>query len=381
MKILFIANGVTSFRGRPGVCGGDVRWIEIAKRFVRNGNDVHVLTTASGKELSGKFGLNAVFHILGSPSEYNYWTFFLRWRSATHLPFSLEHFDNGFVYSTTGHCFDVFPAVKLKMRSRNVKWITAVHWVASLRRHGFFFDNLLYYIQQRIGLWYVKKYADIVLAVSPSTAQSLKEMNFENSKIYPVECGVNYDEIRHIVSDVKTKKFDACFMKRFHPAKGIFDLIEIWTKVVRKRRDAKLLLIGDAPSQLLDRLNKIIKKKNLERNVTFVSTVYDIEEKFTLTALSRLFVLPSYEENWGIVIGEAMAAGVPVICYDSKEIRSIWDDKLVWVPRGDKDRFAQEIVRLLENGVEREELSRKACRFVRKYTWNKIANEELRILQ
>ncbi|MFX0203194.1 MAG: glycosyltransferase, partial [Candidatus Hodarchaeota archaeon] len=97
-------------------------------------------------------------------------------------------------------------------------------------------------------------------------------------------------------------------------------------------------------------------------------------------ASSSLFVLPSYEENWAIVIGEAMAAGVPVICYDLPEIRSIWEDKVVWVPKGDKKKFAKKIIEFLDNEHARNVISQVAIQFVKRYDWQKIADEEMKLI-
>jgi len=47
------------------------------------------------------------------------------------------------------------------------------------------------------------------------------------------------------ISDIRSEKiYDACFVGRFHPQKGLSDLIEIWSRVCNEKKDAKLGLIG-----------------------------------------------------------------------------------------------------------------------------------------
>jgi glycosyltransferase involved in cell wall biosynthesis len=115
-------------------------------------------------------------------------------------------------------------------------------------------------------------------------------------------------------------------------------------------------------------------------NVDFLGPIYDFGRKFSILASSKLFVLPSYEENWAIVIGEAMAAGVPVLCYDLPEIRNIWQDKVIWVTKGDKRLFASKVLELLDDERSRIELSLKGLRFIKKYDWNEIAKKEMSII-
>ena len=133
------------------------------------------------------------------------------------------------------------------------------------------------------------------------------------AKVHTVECGVNFTEIREISETVSDKHYDAVFMKRIQAVKGIFDIIDIWKMVLKERPNAKLVVIGEGIDG--EKARRIVKEENLSNNIIFSGMVLDTIEKFQLLASSKLFVLPTYEENWAIVIGEAMAAGIPVITY------------------------------------------------------------------
>ena len=60
------------------------------------------------------------------------------------------------------------------------------------------------------------------------------------------------------VSGPKSKKYDAVFIGRFHPQKGVLELIDIWKRVVNKKPQAKLAMIGDGP--LMKKVQLKIKK-------------------------------------------------------------------------------------------------------------------------
>ena len=359
MKILFIANGLTSRKGLPGVSGGDIRWIEIGKNWSKK-HTIHILSTKPGIDLCKKLNLKGEYHILKSPSTSSYLTYIIRFINSKYfLPASIMKYCNfDIIYTTTEHYYDVFPALEIKRKNKNAKWAAVAHWVAPIIRKNKILSSILFYLQQRIGYKRIKRYADVVLAVSSQTKNSLKKIGFDKSNIKVVECGINYNEIKNIAKNQR-KMYDAVFMKRFHPAKGIFDVIAIWENVVRVKKDAKLILIGDGPEEIVKGVKDKIKRKKLEKNIEIVGVVYNLKRKFELLGKSKIFVLPTYEENWAIVIGEAMAANIPVICYNLKEIVPIWKDNVKWIEKGDIISFSKKIIEYLNCKNERNKLSKK----------------------
>ena len=376
LRVLFIANGITSESGTQVIGGGEVRFIEIAKRWKAKGIDVQILTTEAGKELCEKLGLKADFHIMsaGVGTFMDYATTFLRSR----LTSPIRDFE-GILYSTTEHFYDCAPAFIL--RKTSPLWVAVVHWVAPLTRRMIgAVPSLIFYINQRLGLRYIKSRADLVLAVSEVVAKKLRKMGL-NKRIKTVACGVDYEKIREISSTSVEKCYDAIYMKRFYPTKGIFDAVEIWHYVVEKKRDAKLLLVGFSPKPILKRVVSLIRERGLEGNITIKGPVYDFEQKILLLRRSRMLILPSYEENWGIVIGEALASGIAVIAYDLKDIRPIWGDNVIWCPLGDRKTFSKEILRLMNDDDLREELGSKGVELMKNYSWDSISNRELLMIQ
>jgi glycosyltransferase involved in cell wall biosynthesis len=75
-----------------------------------------------------------------------------------------------------------------------------------------------------------------------------------------------------------------------------------------------------------------------------------------------------------------MAAGVPVLCYDLPEIQPIWGGNVAWVPKGDKKKFADRTLELLDNDHARNKLSESGVRFMKNYDWNDIAQKEMSII-
>ncbi|MGB9911205.1 MAG: glycosyltransferase family 4 protein [Microgenomates group bacterium] len=381
-KILFISSSINNKLMKSGITGGEVRLAKIMKGFLKKGWEVHFLTNGGGETFCNYFGLKGVInHNIGfKEGNSRFWvlalTFYLVLK-----PIKIENFE-GVIYSANELLFDVIPAIRIKLNNKKNKWVAVAHWMPPLkfwqRKKSTFLNSLLFMISERLSVFLIKYFADRVLAVSESTKRQLIEAGVKRNKVIAVDCGVDLKNIVKVISKIKNKKYDAVFMKRIQAVKGVFDLIEIWEKVVKYKPEAKLAIIGGGADN--KEVLSLIKEKKLEKNIIFFGPIFDFEKKFKILASSKIFILPSYEENWAIVIGEALASKVPVICYDLKELREVWKDSVIYTPLGDTGKMAKKILELLHNSLKRKFLSKKGFEFVKRYEWNKIAKNEVKII-
>ncbi len=384
MKILLMTPAIVGIN--PGLTGGEMRFIEIMRGWLDAGHEVHMYTSLGGKNLCESLGIQGVtYHIISESARENRWAFILR---TLKILFSrakeLEKIKFDIVYSPSEQMYDVIPAWRLKRRwGSQLKWATVVHWLPPFppwkRQSSNIINSTLFFISERIGVNLARKSGDVLLPVSTSTLKQLQDVFGENPKFQPVDCGVDLKQIDGIVQKVTTKQYDAVFMKRLQAVKGIFDLIKIWEKVVAHKPDAKLAIIGSGIDG--EKARQIVKEMGLDKNIEFKGVIYDMKEKFSIIAQSKLFVLPTYEENWAIVIGEAMAAGVPVISYGLAELVEVWKTHFVPIPVGDIDAFAQAIIDHLDNPEKCHTLSKSALAFMERYDWSRIATSELEIIK
>ncbi|MBP9722249.1 MAG: glycosyltransferase [Gammaproteobacteria bacterium] len=94
-----------------------------------------------------------------------------------------------------------------------------------------------------------------------------------------------------------------------------FELLIDAFKLVKKTTDARLLILGEG--KLLGKLQKLVKNYKLEDFVSFTGVVNNPEAYF---AYSDLYVLTSEYEGFGIVLVEALAAGIPIVMSDRTPI-------------------------------------------------------------
>jgi glycosyltransferase involved in cell wall biosynthesis len=386
LRVLFVINGVTyGASGGPGISGGDVMTIEIAKRWVQKGVEVSFLTSVAGRELCRKLGLKNVNYLISSSfCNRNVVSQFLLALKMTILNAKFLSSTNfNVVCSSCEHLYDVLPA--LKLRKKGVKWAATVHFVPPSpleRRKAGIINALLYFLNHMLGALIIRMYSDLIFAVSQRTALDyISKLRFDKNRIVTIPGGVDYNSIRAIASSVHEKVYDAVFMKRLHPMKGAFDVIKIWYLVTKVYPNAKLLIIGEGAQDTVMSMREMIKKLGLTKNIEMIGPIYNFKEKISLLAKSKLFLLPSYEENWAVVIGEALASGLPVIVYELPEIEYIWNDYVIWVPKGNIKVFAEKIIKLLSDKKYYQAYSNKGLVFMKQFDWNNISEKELKVIE
>lgn len=100
------------------------------------------------------------------------------------------------------------------------------------------------------------------------------------------------------------------FLGRIHPIKGLDVLLRAWQAVQGRFSEWRLLVVGPDGGCLAE-MQTLSRRLGLKR-IEFPGPMYGAE-KWKAYSQADLFVLPSYSENFGISIAEALASGVPVV--------------------------------------------------------------------
>lgn len=101
------------------------------------------------------------------------------------------------------------------------------------------------------------------------------------------------------------------FLSRIHPKKGIDILLEAWRRAAATHPDARLLIAGPGEPRYVDDLTKKLRDGLVDR-AEYLGAV-EGEEKLKLLASAVAIVLPSQNENYGMVVAESLACGTPVV--------------------------------------------------------------------
>ena len=98
------------------------------------------------------------------------------------------------------------------------------------------------------------------------------------------------------------------FVGQMIPRKGVEQLLSAWSKHSIIYRDDKIILIGDG-----FQLPGFKKKYENVDSIIFTSKI-DYSEIYKYYAISDVFIIPTLEDNWSLVVPEAMACGLPIAC-------------------------------------------------------------------
>ncbi len=155
------------------------------------------------------------------------------------------------------------------------------------------------------------------------------------------------------------------FLSRIDPKKGLELLIRAIAMLKETRQDFCLLVAGSGKSNYLAMLKKSVRDLNLENHIRFLGAVGG-DKKDEALRIADIFVLPSYRENFGLAVAEAMAAGCPVVISDQVAIhREVADYGAGVITSLSPDDISRKLNNLLNNENARLVMGQRGQELVR----------------
>jgi glycosyltransferase involved in cell wall biosynthesis len=344
-RLVCFVNGIFA----DGIGGGDIYFAHIAKAAIAAGFPIHffgghafqryltrqgfplnlTLTDRAAGKLGNVTALAGQFRLLAD--------FARRWFN-THRQLSEVQPDD-VAYAMSDYWFDTLPLMRCRARAKILYLgmiapsLAQVIWRTRADVPATRLASLYYWASQQFSLRGFRFCKNGYVTYShPEMREYLLRFGYRAERLTYVANGMDVTVADRIPD--QPKQFDVVWTGRVHAQKGIDDLLATLKWLKARLPDFRAILIGKSK----DELEPIVRNLGLADNVTFSGLVSE-EEKFRLVKCSRVFVMPSRYESWGIVIGEALASGVPVVAYDLQCYRPVFGDFVRYVKSFDSEAF------------------------------------------
>jgi glycosyltransferase involved in cell wall biosynthesis len=188
-----------------------------------------------------------------------------------------------------------------------------------------------------------------VIAISQSVKRTLQKYEFiPERKIFVLTNGININEFRSVHRDRQLsleKTIILGTVGRIEKSKGIKYLLFAMKRILAKYPNTRLEIVGDGSN--LEDLKVLSKKLNISNSVKFFGKLANPIPSYTRMSI---FIMPSVLEGFGIVLLEAMAAGVPVIATNVDGIKEVVVDSEsgILIPPKNPDAIAQAVFKIIE---------------------------------
>ena len=378
-----------------GLSGGEVCMMALVKYLVKKKYKNVILTTTIGKETYENSGLKEDGkYIEYRTIEFTYdeakrHTFFIWIRSLIRAIKSVRaiNFLNDDIMICHSDFFpDYITAHFCKKKNPKIKIYYWYHMLAPSIFYGYEGEftrkvqfpklNVIFYqFNQMLSRFFIDE-RDTIITVNKYYERILKKI-FSNNKIY---CLRRFGGSRG-TSSLKTKKeYDAIWVGRFHPQKGIFQFLDIVSKIALKLKNVRVAVIGGGDDKIKKKFFSEIIKKHLSDNIIYIGPVVETKKYLNYLKSSKVFLMTSTYEGFGLVNLDVMRQHLPVVAYDLPAFESI-KKAIITVPILRNDMFSHRVLELLEDNKYYKRQSDKSYAESLKFSWDKMGSEILNLIK
>ena len=272
-------------------------------------------------------------------------------------------------------------------------WSPANHWVSKVARRNriplfihprgmlepWALDHK--FLKKKIGMYLYQqediRSASALFATSMQECENLRKLGLRHP-IAVIPNGVNINSTKNQPVEQKIYRSGnrkVLFLSRIHPKKGLFNLINAWAQAAPVGWE--LGLVGPDEGGHLAEVINLIDERGLTQSVKYLGE-RDGSAKTRCYEDADLFVLPTFSENFGVVVAEALTCGVPVITTRAAP----WGDLVThrcgwWIDVGVEPLVQALRVAMALCDEERRIMGINGMRYVRRFDWRDIASQTL----
>lgn len=217
--------------------------------------------------------------------------------------------------------------------------------------------------------------ASLLVATADQELRNLRNLGFKQP-IAVVPNGVDAGPVPQGRVHPEIKTF--LFLSRVHPIKGLLDLVEAWALV--RQPGWRILIAGGDEDGYRAKVEAQIRLKGLDADFEFAGFV-DGARKQACFDQADVYVLPTYSENFGIAVAEALANELPVITTTGAPWADLIEYKCGWWVAPGVAGISDALVKAMaSDSLELREMGQRGRELVMaKYSWDTIGVNALQV--
>ncbi|MFD1793290.1 glycosyltransferase [Ochrobactrum teleogrylli] len=185
--------------------------------------------------------------------------------------------------------------------------------------------------KKRIAWWLYQKRilqaADLLVVNSVQELHRLRELGLK-PPIATIANGVDLEGFSSLDENGQERERIVLFFSRIDPKKGVPDLIEAWI-ALQPKNGYRLHIHGHGEAAYVATLKQRIAATGLN-DISLLPPVFGAA-RWDVFRKASIYVLPSYSENFGITVAEALTAGLPVITTKATPWADLSETGLGWI--------------------------------------------------
>jgi len=271
----------------------------------------------------------------------------------------------------------------------------------------FFPGHKMNSIVRRIGFWLtfylgIKKAKKIIVPSKATKSDIIKYFKVKPEKIEVIYEGVDFEKKPTIVNPSNPSPIETCpdeksgygtgFYKKedtskyilyvgvWRNHKNLVGLIKAFDILLKKYKVDCKLVLGGKENPYYPEIRKTWQDLCLEKNIIRPGFIAKEELPFFYKS-AELVVVPSFYEGFGLVGLEALSFGIPVVCSDIPVLREILGSAAIFFDPYNSFDMAEKIFKVLKDEKLRKNLIVKGFEQIKKYSWQKMAYQTLKIYQ
>jgi glycosyltransferase involved in cell wall biosynthesis len=238
-------------------------------------------------------------------------------------------------------------------------------------------------LKKRIALWLYQhrdlQRAKVLFATAEQEAQNLRHFGLRQP-IAITPNGIPFPALESQVSPRQSSRHrTALFLSRIHPKKGLINLIQAWHQI--SPPGWQLIIAGPNENNHLAQVKAQIKQHQLEQVIKILDSV-EGEAKANLYRQADLFILPTFSENFGVVVAEALSYGVPVITTTGTPWQDLQTHHCGWWVEPTVATIADALQEAtILHPQELRTMGERGRAYVKCYDWDSIAQDTIAVYQ